>query len=123
MVSMRVDLREKFGTRKVSVPCETVRPAGSAAEGTSMDMLHVDCDTCVARGIACSDCVVTVLLGASGGAVDLDPDEQAALKALAGSGLCRRSGSIPAPDRSGTSRRRWTGGITRNDLLTKYRRS
>ena len=52
-----------------------------------MDVLHVDCDTCVARGAACSDCVVTVLLGASGGGVDLDPDEQAALKALAGSGL------------------------------------
>ena len=52
-----------------------------------MDVLHVDCDTCVAKGAACSDCVVTVLLGASGGAVDLNPDEQSALKALAGSGL------------------------------------
>ena len=52
-----------------------------------MDVLHVDCDTCVARGNACSDCVVTVLLGTSGGVLDLDPDEQAALKALAGSGL------------------------------------
>jgi hypothetical protein len=52
-----------------------------------MDVLHVDCDTCVVRGTACGDCVVTVLLGASAGAVDFDPDEQAALKALAGSGL------------------------------------
>jgi hypothetical protein len=52
-----------------------------------MDVLHVDCDTCVARGAACSDCVVMVLLGTSGGVVDLDPDEQAALRALAGSGL------------------------------------
>ncbi len=52
-----------------------------------MDVLHVDCDTCVARGAACSDCVVMVLLGNSGGVVDLDPDEQAALQALAGSGL------------------------------------
>ena len=77
----------------------------------NVDVLHVDCDTCVARGIACSDCVVTVLLGASRGVVDLDPDEQAALKALAGSGL------VPP------LRRRWTGGTTRNDLLTKYRRS
>src|SRR5512132_1547838 len=73
--------------RKVSVPRETVRQAGPAAEGMSMEVLHVDCDTCVARGIACSDCVVSVLLGASGGVVDLDRDEQAALKALAGSGL------------------------------------
>ena len=53
----------------------------------SMGVLHVDCDTCVARGSACSDCVVTVLLGTSGGVVDLDADEQAALRALAGSGL------------------------------------
>jgi hypothetical protein len=52
-----------------------------------MDVLHVDCHTCVARGSACSDCVVTVLLGASDGVVELDADEQAALKALAGSGL------------------------------------
>ena len=52
-----------------------------------MDVLHVDCDTCVARGIACSDCVVSVLIGASGGVVELDRDEQAALNALAGSGL------------------------------------
>ena len=52
-----------------------------------MDVLHVDCGTCIARGAACSDCVVTVLLGASGGVFDLDQDEQAALEALADSGL------------------------------------
>ncbi len=52
-----------------------------------MDVLHVDCGTCIARGGACSDCVVTVLLGASGGVVDLDQDERAALEALADSGL------------------------------------
>ena len=57
-----------------------------------MDVLHVDCDTCIARGAACNDCVVSVLLGTSGGSVtagvlDLDRDEQAALEALADSGL------------------------------------
>jgi hypothetical protein len=52
-----------------------------------MDVLHVDCDTCAARGPACSDCVVSVLLGAAGGVVDLDRDEQAALEVLADSGL------------------------------------
>jgi hypothetical protein len=52
-----------------------------------MDVLHVDCDTCAARGLACSDCVVSVLLGAPGGVVDLDRDEQAALEVLADSGL------------------------------------
>jgi hypothetical protein len=49
--------------------------------------LHVDCDTCTARGPACTDCVVTVLLGLPGPRVDLDGDEQQALSALAGSGL------------------------------------
>ena len=66
-----------------------------------MDVLHVDCDRCAARGPACNDCVITVLLLAPGGAggvppevttapgpaVDLDPDEQVALSALADSGL------------------------------------
>jgi hypothetical protein len=52
-----------------------------------VDVLHVDCETCVARGPACSDCVISVLLGAPGQAVDLDPAEQAALSALADSGL------------------------------------
>jgi len=52
-----------------------------------MDVLHVDCDRCVARGPTCDDCVITVLLGAPGPAVDLDLEEQAALSALAESGL------------------------------------
>ncbi len=52
-----------------------------------MDVLHVDCEACVARGPACQDCVISVLLGAPGEGVDLDAAEQAALSALAGSGL------------------------------------
>ncbi len=52
-----------------------------------MDVLHVDCDSCVARGPSCSDCVISVLIGTPGGSVDLDPGEQAALSALAQSGL------------------------------------
>lgn len=53
-----------------------------------MDTLHVDCDSCAARGPACADCVISVLLGVpTGGVVDLDADEQHALTALAGSGL------------------------------------
>ncbi len=51
-----------------------------------MDVLHVDCDSCVARGPACGDCVISVLIGMPG-RVDLDPNEQAALSALADSGL------------------------------------
>jgi hypothetical protein len=64
-----------------------------------MDVLHVDCHTCVARRTACSDCVVTVLLGTSDGVVELDSDEQAALKALAGSGLVPPLRLIPGARR------------------------
>jgi hypothetical protein len=53
----------------------------------TMDVLHVDCETCVARGPACSDCVVSVLLGATKGVIDFNPDEQTALQTLADSGL------------------------------------
>jgi hypothetical protein len=52
-----------------------------------MDTVHVDCDSCVARGPACSDCVVTVLLGTPRHGVDLDADEQQALAELARAGL------------------------------------
>ena len=45
----------------------------------------IDCDTCEVRGLACDDCVVTVLLGAP--QPELDESEQAALDVLAGSGL------------------------------------
>lgn len=57
----------------------------------------VDCDGCAVRGPACSDCVVSVLLGMpsvreepprpAGAAGDLDEAERAALGVLAGSGL------------------------------------
>ncbi|MBA8794347.1 hypothetical protein FHX74_001966 [Friedmanniella endophytica] len=47
----------------------------------------VDCDACAARGPACGDCVVTVLLGEPVSGVRFDPDEQHALEALAESGL------------------------------------
>ena len=52
-----------------------------------MDVLHLDSDRCLARGPACDDCVITALLGAPVKGVDLDSDEQAALSALADSGL------------------------------------
>lgn len=52
-----------------------------------MDVLHVDCGTCRARGPACSDCVISVLLGPMPQEVLLDDEEQAALKVMADSGL------------------------------------
>lgn len=63
------------------------------------DTLRVDCDTCVARGPACGDCVVTVLLGAPNSGLDLDSDERAALAALADSGLVPPLRLIPGASR------------------------
>jgi hypothetical protein len=60
---------------------------GNRKVTTSMEVLHVDCDRCIARGPACDDCVITVLLGPPAGKVDLDSDERAALSALAEQGL------------------------------------
>jgi hypothetical protein len=47
----------------------------------------IDCDSCEVRGLACGDCVVTVLLGAPPVGVELDAAEQAAISALADQGL------------------------------------
>jgi hypothetical protein len=48
--------------------------------------VHIDCDTCVVRGLACQDCVVTVLLGPPP-ELAFGDEEQRALEVLAGSGL------------------------------------
>ncbi len=49
-------------------------------------MTRIDCDTCLVRGLACHDCVVTVLLGPP---PELSFDEEArrALDTLAAGGL------------------------------------
>ena len=47
---------------------------------------RIDCDTCVVRGPACGDCVVTVLLGPPP-ELAFDDDERRALEVLAESGL------------------------------------
>ncbi|MEO9324737.1 hypothetical protein ABFT23_14680 [Nocardioides sp. C4-1] len=50
---------------------------------------RIDCDSCVVRGLACHDCVVTVLLGPPPEleALTIDDDDRLALDVLAGSGL------------------------------------
>jgi hypothetical protein len=50
---------------------------------------HIDCDTCVVRGLACHDCVVTVLLGPPPelAPLTIDDEERRALDVLADSGL------------------------------------
>jgi hypothetical protein len=50
------------------------------------ESLTVDCDGCLARGPACGDCVVTVLLGPPR-TLQLDAEELSALDALAVAGL------------------------------------
>ena len=47
-----------------------------------MSTLTVDCDTCVVRGLACQDCVISVLLGAPP-SVELDAFERRAINVLA----------------------------------------
>jgi hypothetical protein len=49
--------------------------------------LVIDCDTCQVRGHACTDCVVSCLLGGPPEPVRLDVDEVDALGALAGVGM------------------------------------
>lgn len=51
---------------------------------------YIDCARCTAKPSACSDCVISVLLGMSTEtevSLELDTAEQAALAALASSGL------------------------------------
>ena len=57
----------------------------------------IDCDTCTARGTGCADCVVTVLLGAPPGGVELAPAETAAIAALSGAGLVPPLRLVSAP--------------------------
>jgi hypothetical protein len=82
-----------FVVQKLSEPSGTVAAKssfgtpGNRKVTTSMEVLHVDCDHCVARGSACDDCVITVLLGQPAGKLDLDSDERMALSALAEQGL------------------------------------
>lgn len=56
---------------------------------SSVTVMMIDCDTCTARGDACSDCVVTFLTipVRHRAPVDLDVAEQDAIAVLAGSGL------------------------------------
>jgi hypothetical protein len=71
--------------------------------------MMIDCDTCAVRGLACGDCVVTVLLGAPPAirpgdqetGIDLDGREQAAIAVLAGSGLIPPLRLVPAAPSGG----------------------
>lgn len=49
------------------------------------DATRIDCDTCVVRGLACGDCVISVLLGPPPELID--DEERRALDVLAAGGL------------------------------------
>jgi hypothetical protein len=49
----------------------------------------IDCDSCVVRGLACEDCVVSVLLGVPE-SVEIDALEQRAIDALGRAGIVPR---------------------------------
>ncbi|MCA1710875.1 MAG: hypothetical protein LC789_04210 [Actinobacteria bacterium] len=55
----------------------------------------IDCDGCAVRDLACGDCVVTVLLGAPPGALEVDDGDAKALGVLADSGLVPRLQLVP----------------------------
>ena len=55
----------------------------------------IDCDGCAMRDLACGDCVVTVLLGAPPGVLEVDDGEREALDVLADSGLVPRLRLVP----------------------------
>ena len=47
----------------------------------------IDCDSCTVRGKACSECVVSVVLGVPPEGIELDDTERRALEALAAGGM------------------------------------
>jgi hypothetical protein len=46
----------------------------------------IDCDTCIVRGVGCSDCVITMLLNQPR-QIELDDAEEAVFVTLADAGL------------------------------------
>jgi hypothetical protein len=63
----------------------------------------IDCDGCVVRGAACGDCVVSVLLGAPPGGVEIDESERRALTVLADAGMVPRLRLITEGDGGGSA--------------------
>ena len=52
-------------------------------------VMIIDCDSCVVRGLACEDCVVSVLLGVPPN-VEIDALEQRAIDTLGRAGIVPR---------------------------------
>jgi hypothetical protein len=58
----------------------------------------IDCGACTARGDACGDCVVSVVLGAPPSGVEVDDTDRRALRVLADAGLVPDLRHDPARD-------------------------
>ena len=96
----------------------------------------IDCDTCEVRGHACGDCVVTYLLGsvpvgiagidgtdgtdgsAGGTGIELDTDQQEALRVLADSGLVPPLRLVPAARSVTLTNSRPTSGDAEPQIVT-----
>jgi len=66
----------------------------------------IDCDSCVARGVRCADCIVTVLFAdAQRPAGGWDPEEFRALGVLAAAGLLPPPAEVAGSVLSRTARR------------------
>ncbi len=94
-------VRETVGPGLLASLRETVATVGRREE--------IACSStatrCEVRGLACDDCVVTVLLGAPPEGVDLDAEERRALEVLAGSGLVPPLRLVPRRARGSEPRR------------------
>ncbi len=85
---MRAELRaepraELRATRRTGPSRAPMSVAGASVPAMTT---RIDCDSCVVRGLACHDCVVTVLLGPPP-ELTFDDDERRALEVLASGGL------------------------------------
>jgi hypothetical protein len=74
------------GLSVVDVSVRVVRTSPWTRRDEELMSMRIDCDTCVVRGLACHDCVVTVLLGPPP-ELTIDDDERRALDVLAEGGL------------------------------------
>ncbi len=66
-----------------------------------MDALRIDCDSCVMRGPACGQCVVSVLCGPPD-QIDFTPDEYRAIVSLASFGMVPPLRMVPPTQANGT---------------------
>ncbi|SRR6266496_951887 len=88
--------RWSLRSAKLSVVCHSLRRM-RPIQDKELGMI-IDCDSCVVRGLACEDCVVSVLLGVPEN-VEIDVLEQRAIDALGRAGIVPRLRLAPT-DRS-----------------------